>query len=136
LTVGNSVSNVLSTDNTKFAADNNAILTSLTGFDYTSSLNTSTNVYSNRFNVIPTTNVATTCPTPQNDGFFTNAPYRGAFEAGKKSWMAGWSYFANYSSTMQATFGMTPCPTDVNQDGTTNNADFLQLLGQFNQTCN
>jgi hypothetical protein len=136
LTVGNSVANVLSTDNTKFTTDNNVILTSLTGFDYTSSLNTSTNVYSNKFNVIPTTNVATTCPTPQNDGFFTNAPYRGAFEAGKKSWMAGWSYFANYSSTMQATFGMTQCPTDVNQDGTTNNADFLQLLGQFNQTCN
>jgi len=138
LTVGNSVSNVLSTDNTKFiTTDKNESLTSLPGFDFTYAMNTSTNVASNKFDVIPTTNVATGgCNTPTNDGFFTPAAYRGAFEAGKKSWLSGWSYFSTYSSTIQGTTGMTPCPTDVNQDGTTDNADFLQLLGQFNQTCN
>lgn len=136
LTVGNAVANVLSIDNTKFTNDNNVSLTSLTGFDYSATINYSTNVYTDKFNAIPATNLATTCPTPTNDGFFTNAPYRGAFESGKKSWLAGWSVFSVYSSAIQATTGMTPCPTDINQDGTTNNADFLQLLGQFNQTCN
>ena len=45
-------------------------------------------------------------------------------------------YIWYYSNISAATNGLVPCPTDVNGDGTTNNADFLQLLGEFNQSCN
>jgi hypothetical protein len=41
-------------------------------------------------------------------------------------------YFLN---VINVTSGIVPCPTDVNEDGTTNNTDFLQLLGEFNQSC-
>jgi hypothetical protein len=138
--VGTSPSPVLATDLTKFGADNNvsintAAATNL-GLDFTFGINTIANQPGNtitdKYDAVPNVNIASGgCSTPV-DGFFTPAPYRGAFEGGKKSWLADWSYL----NLVPATQGLAPCPTDCNQDGKTDNLDFLQLLGQFNQNCN
>jgi hypothetical protein len=102
-------------------------------------MNTSTNAITDKYNPIPSPSLGNTITTP-NDGFFTPATYRGAFEAGKKSWMSDWSvqtiFRNNVTNALQSiTLGLLPCPTDINGDGLTNNVDFLQLLNQFNQNC-
>jgi len=120
-------------DNTKFlTTDNNLVVASVPGYDYTYEMNTSTNTVlnNNTFDAVPNPALATTC-TPPSDGFFVNTNYKGAFAVGEKSWLSDWSYAA----ALQFTAGLVPCPTDINGDGVTNNVDFLQLLGQFNQSC-
>jgi len=135
LTIANSTAALLAADNTKFVADNNVSTATIPGFDNVFAMSGTTNNVSNKYNAVPTPALATTCSAPA-DGFFTTANYRGAFAPGVKSWLADWTYFSVYSNVSAATNGLVPCPTDVNGDGTTNNADFLQLLGQFNQSCN
>lgn len=116
-------------DNTKFTADNNVSVGSLANFDFAYDMNYSTNVVSDKYDAIPDL-VTTTCAAPA-DGFFSDAPFRGAFEPNKKSWLSDWTIL----NIINATGGIVPCPTDINTDGTTNNADFLLLLGEFNQSC-
>jgi hypothetical protein len=121
--------NTLALDNTKFTTDNNTSVASLPSFDYTYIMDYATNAITDKYDAVPDL-VATTCAAP-SDGFFTPANYRGAFEPGQKSWLSDWSIL----NIVNATSGIVPCPTDVNTDGVTNNADFLQLLGEFNQSC-
>jgi hypothetical protein len=121
--------NTLPADNSKFTADNNVSVASLPSFDFAYTMDYTANTVSDKYDAIPDL-VATTCSTPSN-GFFTAANYRGAFEPGKKSWLSDWAIL----NIISATSGIVPCPTDVNTDGVTNNADFLQLLGEFNQSC-
>ena len=132
LTVGSSSANVIASDNTLFSNGANTSVASVPGMDVAFNINFSTNtvVGGDKFYMIPSSNLSTTASAP-NDGFFTPANYRGAFEAGKKSWLSDWSLL----NVISLTSGLTACPTDINQDGTTNNVDFLQLLGQFNQSC-
>jgi hypothetical protein len=68
---------------------------------------------------------------PPADGFFVPTNYRGAFELNKKSWLSNWAY----SALLDATNGLVPCPTDITGDGSTNTADFLDLLGSFGTSC-
>ncbi len=117
-------------DETKFFTDGNISSASVAGFDFLHTMNTSTNVVSDTYDASPNPALASSC-TPPSDGFFTSTNYRGAFEAGKKSWLSNWSINALYDTEN----GLVPCPTDINGDGSTNNIDFLQLLGQFNQSC-
>jgi hypothetical protein len=133
LTVGNSTANVIAADNTLFSSGNNTSVASVPGMDLTYNINFSTNsvIGNDKFTVIPSSNLSTSASVPVNSGFFTPANYRGAFEAGKKSWLSDWSLL----NVISLTPGLVACPTDINQDGTTNNTDFLQLLGQFNQSC-
>ena len=133
LTVGNSTANVLAADNTLFSSGNNTSVASVPGMDLTYNINFSTNsvIGNDKFTVIPSSNLSTSASVPANSGFFSPANYRGAFEAGKKSWLSDWSLL----NVISLTPGLVACPTDINQDGTTNNTDFLQLLGQFNQSC-
>jgi hypothetical protein len=121
--------NTVGADNTKFAADGNNSVASLAGFDFAYTMNFAANTVTDTYDAVPNA-VSTTC-TPPADGFFTPAPYRGAFEAGKKSWLSEWTML----NIINATQGIVPCPTDVNVDGVTNNADFLILLGEFGQSC-
>jgi hypothetical protein len=120
-------------DDTKFAADGNVSVGSLPGFDYIYNMNFAANVNAivggDKYDAVPDL-VSTTCAAP-SDGFFSPAPYRGAFKAGEKSWLSDWAIL----NIINATQGIVPCPTDINTDGTTNNADFLILLGEFNQSC-
>lgn len=117
-------------DNSKFAADGNTSAASLPGFDFTYVMNTADNSVTDKYDAVPEPVITTNCSAP-NNGFFTPAAYRGAFEAGKKSWLSDWAIL----NVINATQGIVPCPTDINLDGTTNNADFLILLGEFGQSC-
>ena len=117
-------------DIAKFAADGNTSAASLPGFDFSLTMNYTTNAVTDKYDATPEPAVTTTC-TPPSNGFFTAAPYRGAFEAGKKTWLSDWSIF----QIVSATSGVVACPTDINTDGVTNNSDFLLLLGEFNQNC-
>lgn len=120
-----------SSDSAKFFADGNINAASVAGLDYTLVMNTTTNAVTDQYNAVPKPLLVSTC-TPPSDGFFTAAPYRGAFKADSQSWLSDWAYV----QLLGATTGLVDCPTDLNGDGITNNIDFLQLLGKFNQSCN
>ena len=126
---------VLTSDTAQFyTTDKNTTVTSLPGFDYTFAANYTSNVISHMIDAVPNPALSTSgCPAAPVDGFFTAAPYRGAFDSapGAKNWLSNWTY----ASLLGITGGLVPCPTDINGDGVTNNSDFLQLLGQFNQSC-
>jgi hypothetical protein len=117
-------------DLAKFASDGNTTPTSIPGFTYLWDQNGTTNVVTTPYNATPAPALSSTLTAPA-DGFFTPAAYRGAFEGGKKSWLSDWTY----TELLKTTPGLQPCPTDINADGITNNTDFLQLVGKFNQSC-
>jgi hypothetical protein len=118
-------------DSTKFiTTDKNVLTASVVGFSPLHTMNVSTNAVTVKLDATPNPALATTC-TPPTDGFFTTTNYRGAFEANKKSWLSNYTIEA----LKDMTSGLVPCPTDINVDGSTNNTDFLQLLGNFNSSC-
>ncbi len=122
---------VLPSDSVQFfTTDGNVHATSIPGFTYLWAMNPSTNVVSAPYDAVPSPALASSITAPA-DGFFTPVNYRGAFAPGVKSWMSDYSYAALLGTTA----GLVPCPTDINGDGITNNVDFLQLVGQFNQSC-
>lgn len=122
---------IIGSDTTKFASDFNTKSSTIAGFDPIWAMNTSNNTVSNLYDAVPNPALTTSgCPTPV-DGFFTPASYKGAFSTTGKNWLSDYSY----ASMLGLTTGLVPCPTDINGDGITNNVDFLQLLGQFNQSC-
>lgn len=118
-------------DSIKFFGDNNVNTNTIAGFDYSFDINGTTNAVTNNIDVVPNSNLATTC-TPPADGFFAPANYRGAFEAGKKPWLNKWAY----TQVISVIPGLAPCPTDFNGDGITNTTDFLTFVSQFNLSCN
>jgi hypothetical protein len=136
ITVGSNAANVIASDNTQFTTtDLNTIVVgnTLLGFDYTFTANNNTNVVSVRPDVTPNPALSTAgCPTAPVDGFFSAAPYRGAFASSGKNWLSEWSY----ASILAVAGGLQSCPTDINVDGVTDNVDFLLLVGQFGQSCN
>ena len=128
LTVGGAAANLVAGDDAKFTADNNTVVASVPGLDFNFAA-TGTTV-SDQYNAVPSPQLASTC-VPPADGFFVSTNYRGAFKPGVNSWMSTWSY----SALLDAANGLVACPTDLTNDGVTNTADFLQLVGQFGQSC-
>ena len=131
----NGVTAFASTDTAQFyTTDLNTTHTSLPGFVPTWAANFTTNTITTKFDAIPNPQItnAAGCPTAPYDGFYTPVSYKGAFPASGKNWLSNWAY----TQLINVTSGLQPCPTDINADGITNNVDFLQLLGQFNQSCN
>ena len=124
-----------SADYTQFVTtDKNDVVATLPGFDYNFTVNSTTNVFSVKNDVIPNPALSITgCPTAPIDGFFEPAPFRGAFssEAGQ-NWLSDWSY----SQVLGATQGLVACPTDLNFDGTTDVLDFLIFAPAFGTSCN
>jgi len=122
------------TDLTQFnTTDLNVTAATIPGFSFNLGINNTTNAITTQIDAVPTPALSTTgCPVAPVDGFFVPASYRGAFASSGKSWLSDWSYAA----ALAVTAGLQPCPTDINQDGITDNIDFLQLLGQFNLNCN
>jgi hypothetical protein len=117
--------------------DKNDVLVgnTLPGFDYTFTVNTTTNTFTAKNDVTPIPALAITgCPAfPLGDTFFTAADYRGAFSSiNSDNWLSDWSY----SSILNTTKGLVPCPADLNSDGSVNIDDFLQFLPAFGTTCN
>jgi hypothetical protein len=117
-------------DLTKFGTDGNVAASTLAGFDFTYAMNTSTNAVTDVVDPTPNPQLTSSITAPA-DGFYSPVNYRGAFESGKTSWMANWSYAA----FIDAANGLVPCPTDLNGDGITKIEDFNILLGQFNNSC-
>ena len=136
LTVGSSAANVLAADNDQFAADGNVIVAgnTLPGFDYSFTVNNTTNTFSGKNDVTPNPALSIAgCPTAPVDGFYRAANYRGAFSSNaNENWLSNWSY----SQVLGATKGLAACPTDINADGVTNVNDFLQLSASFGTSCN
>ena len=121
-----------SADEIKFlTTDKNVSAPSIAGFDFLHTVNVNTNVFSDKYDLVPTANLATTCPAAPADGFFTPANYRGAFESNKKSWLSAWSIGAYWNGTQ----GLVPCPTDINGDGVSNAADVSAILGVYGTSC-
>jgi hypothetical protein len=120
-------------DITQFlTTDKNEVVGSIAGFDNVFTVNNNTNAVAHQYDAIPNPALSTTgCPSTPADGFFTTAPYRGAFAPTGDNWLSPWAYAA----VLAITPGLGDCPTDINNDGVTNNVDFLQLLGKFNQSC-
>jgi hypothetical protein len=133
ITVDVNPASVIPSDLTQFnTTDLNNTVASVPGFDYAFAVNNTTNVISHSVDAVPNPALTVTgCPVAPVDGFFSPAPYRGAFASTGKNWLTDYSYAA----LLQAASGLQPCPTDINADGITNNSDFLILLGQFNQSC-
>ncbi len=136
LTVGSSAANVVTADNDQFAADGNVIVVgnTLPGFDYSFTVNNTTNAFSGKNDVTPNPSLSVSgCPTAPVDGFYRAANYRGAFSSNaNENWLSNWSY----SQVLGATKGLAACPTDINADGVTNVNDFLQLSASFGTSCN
>jgi len=120
--------------------DKNIEATSLTGFSTVFLINGSTNAVTaaNRNDVVPASQanveLGTGCAQAPMDGFFEPANYRGAFKPGvsNDNWLSDWSY----SEVINASKGVKACPTDINNDGVTNVSDFLDLSGEFGNSCN
>lgn len=121
-------------DSTKFfTTDANSVVSSVSGLNGTWAMNGTTNSVTTPFDAVPNPALSTTC-TPPSNGFFKNVGYKGAFGDGD-NWLAKWSFMSILGVSSGDGFSVNGCPTDINDDGTTNNADFLELLGKFNQTC-
>jgi hypothetical protein len=117
----------------KFDADNNLVVNSLAGFDYSWEYSTPCNL-TGKLDQVPDNaaenGVATTCPKPIDD-FFEYAPYRGAFQPGVDPWTKGWTYYSSIKTGVED----IACPTDLNGDGLTNSSDILITVGQFGRSC-
>jgi len=122
-------------DFTQFdVTDMNDIVASIPGFSYSFTLNPSTNVYTVKPDVIPNPALSVSgCPTAPADGFFTPAPYRGAFTAtAGQNWLSDWTY----SQVLGHIQGITACPTDLDKDGDTDVDDFIIFAPAFGTSCN
>jgi hypothetical protein len=116
------------TDLTKFNNDGNVTAATVSGFDFSFAMNTTTNAVTNNYDAVASFTGAVT--TPPTDGFFTPANYRGAFKPGT-TWLSECGRVA----LMQLTPNVLPCPTDLNSDGQTNGQDYLDLVGSFGTSC-
>ena len=116
-----------------YAADNNIDATAadnVIDFDWT--MDASTNAVTNSLNAVPLvgTAQASTSIAPPADDFFWPANYRGAFEPGQDPWVS-----CGYLSTLGLDAASADCPTDLDNNGVTDVADFLNVLGQFGVNC-
>jgi hypothetical protein len=80
----------------------------------------------NGFHATPVTNINSSI-TPPADGFFSVVKFRGAFDATKGSWLSDWAK-AQIATSQQSN------PTDLNNDGKTDGADFLIFGGAYGTT--
>lgn len=136
LTIGSATTAVTAANNTQFTTTdlNNIVVgNTLPGFDYNFNVNTTTNVFAAKNDVVPNPALSTTgCPVAPVNGFFVPASYRGAFSSTGQNWLSNWSY----SSVLGATKNTVACPTDINLDGVTNVNDFLIFAPAFGTSCN
>lgn len=119
-------------DETTFTNNGNSNVASIPGFAAPHQMNVSTNAVATKHDLIPSNNtVAGVASAVPVDGFFTPAPYRGAFDATQKSWLSNYSY--NALIGLQG--NLLPCPSDITGDGAVNTNDFNQLILDFNSIC-
>lgn len=73
-------------------------------------------------------NAVTSVGVAPVDGFFTQASYRGAFNA-TDNWLCGWTATDAFGFLLGGC--AAPCPADLNGDNTVNGADLGSLLGNW-----
>jgi hypothetical protein len=116
-------------------ADGNLFRASSTIIDdqLNASITDGADAFSDKFNAIPDageSDVESGLSTPDfSDGFFTYAPYKGAFEPGKPSWLSTWTVHQ-----LKGT-GEIDCPYDVTGDQQVNASDFAAIVGAYGQVC-
>lgn len=135
LALNNATTGLTPGDFAQFAAEGNTVVAgnTLPGFSYTYAINAPTNAFGTRPDLIPNPALSVTgCPVAPVDGFYSAAPYRGAFLSSGKNWLSDWSY----SAVLGAVAGLAPCPSDLNGDGATNVSDFLIFAPAFGTSCN
>ena len=133
LSVDKNPSLVSGTDRTQFTTtDLNVTAATIAGFNPALTINNATATITVAPDATPNPALSVAgCPTAPVDGFFVPAAYRGAFAPSGKSWLADWTY----NAITKAVQGSQPCPTDINQDGSTSGADLNSLLQSFGQQC-
>ena len=107
--------------------------TAIPGFSYAFTVS-ATNAVTVKNDVTPNPVLSTAgCPVAPVDGFFEPAAYRGAFSSTPgDNWLSNWTY----SQVLNATSGISACPTDLNSDGQTDVNDFLIFAPAFGTSCN
>lgn len=113
----------------EFDGDGNVVVASLAGFDAVWDNTPPSCVFTGKVDQVPDA-AATTCPKPLDD-FFEYAPYRGAFNPIEEPWTKGWTYYSNLGTGVQDVL----CPTDLDGNGVTEVADYLQVVGAFGTSC-
>ena len=122
-------------DSTGFAAAGNILVSSLAGFDDSLTIGILNavapyeNEVFNTYDAVPASYATQigdvfTLPT---DGFFTAVNYRGAFAPNSEPWTTDWTYHSVIGTDKTG----VECPTDLNNDATTNGEDLLIVLGKF-----
>ncbi|MBN1115969.1 MAG: hypothetical protein JXA77_02105 [Bacteroidales bacterium] len=116
-------------------ADGNVFLatSTLIDDDVEAVINDGLDAFTNKFNAVPNagaTEFNTDLLPDFSDGFFEYAPYRGAFEPGKESWLVNWTVHE-----LKGT-GNVSCPYDVTGDFKVNASDFAAIVGAYGDDCN
>jgi hypothetical protein len=68
-----------------------------------------------------------------NDGFFSQAMYRGGFGA-NENWLCSWTATQAYGFNVPPPGGcvvVLPCPSDINHDNVVNTADLLAVINTW-----
>jgi hypothetical protein len=99
--------------------------------DFSFTIDPTTNAVSDAYNPVPAVGDASTSITAPNDGFFDPVQFRGAFKPGAEPWTAGWTLGA----LLESDNSLIACPEDINEDGTIDVLDFLELNSAFGTDC-
>ncbi len=114
----------------------NQSVPSIPGFDFTFNIDPVTNAVSDAYNPVPNAGEALASTSPADfrtpgSAVLVPANYKGAFKPGAAPWTEGWTLGALIGTDNS----LIPCPTDIDGDRDTDVDDFLELLGQFGQSC-
>ncbi len=102
-----------------------------TVIDFSFTIDPTTNAVTDAYNAVPAVGDAASSLTAPNDGFFDPVAFRGAFKPGAAPWTAGWTTGA----LLETDNALIACPEDINEDGTINVLDFLELNSAFGTDC-
>jgi hypothetical protein len=127
LTVGGAAAGVANV--AAFNADGNQTDNGVIDFAFT--IDPTTNAVSDAYNPVPAAGSASSSITAPNDGFFDPVAFRGAFKPGAEPWTAGWTLGA----LLESDNSLISCPEDINNDGSINVLDFLELNSAFGTDC-
>jgi hypothetical protein len=116
-------------DANAFAADGNITDNNVIDFSFT--IDPTTNAVTDAYNPVPDAGTAQSSIAAPNDGFFDPVTFRGAFKPGAEPWTAGYTLGA----LLETDNSLIACPEDINNDGTIDVLDFLDLNSAFGTDC-
>ena len=99
----------------------NGVAAGTPGIDFTYNLNGAGTSFTDTFDPVPSNDVTVGAGNLATDPYFDAADYKGAFDPNGTNWLAGWSWFSDYSAIAFST-GCTD-PTACNFDPTADEDD-------------